>query len=87
MAYMHRAMEGALYRILPEENTIYGEIPGFEGVTAEADTLEHCRHDLIETLEEWIFFRVSRQLPLPQIDDLTPPLHQTPLTEKGNNGL
>ena len=73
MAYMHRAMECAIYRVLPGEDTVYGEIPGFESVTAQSDTLEHCRHDLIEALEEWIFFRVSRQLPLPQVEEITAP--------------
>ena len=76
--YIHGVMEHATYRALPEEDAIYGEIPGFEDVTAKADTLEHCRHNLVEALEEWIFFRWSRQLPLPSLNDLVLPPQRPP---------
>jgi predicted RNase H-like HicB family nuclease len=65
--YIRVAMAQAQYRVIPESDAIYGELPGFEGVHAQADTLERCRHDLAEALEEWIFFRVSRRLPIPQV--------------------
>ncbi len=58
-------MRRAKYEILPDDGTFYGEIPGFQGVYANADTLEVCRDELEETLEGWILFRVSRNLPLP----------------------
>ena len=58
--YIWGAMRRARYEILPEDSTFYGEIPGFEGVYANADTLEDCR----EELEEWILLRVSKHLPL-----------------------
>jgi predicted RNase H-like HicB family nuclease len=48
--------------------TLSGEIPGFEGVYANATTLESCREELEEVLEEWILFRVSRNLPLPMVE-------------------
>ncbi len=47
-----------------------GEMPGFEGVWANASTLESCREELEEVLEEWLLFRVSRQLPLPVVEGL-----------------
>ena len=56
------------YEILPSSGTFYGEIPGFNGVYAEADTLEDCREELAEVLEEWILLRISKYLPLPVID-------------------
>jgi predicted RNase H-like HicB family nuclease len=59
------AMRRAKYEILPDDNTFYGEIPGFAGVYANASTLEACRDELAEVLEEWILFRVSKNLPLP----------------------
>jgi predicted RNase H-like HicB family nuclease len=62
------ALHKARYEILPEDRTFYGEIPGFEGVYANATTLEACRDELREVLEEWILFRVSRNLPLPVVD-------------------
>lgn len=63
--YIHEAMRNARYEVLPDDNTFYGEIPGFDGVYANAENLETCRDELEEVLEEWIFFRISRNLPLP----------------------
>jgi predicted RNase H-like HicB family nuclease len=52
--YVRAAMNKAHYEILPDDGTFYGEIPGFDGVWANANTLEECRDELIEVLEEWI---------------------------------
>lgn len=68
--YIRAAMRRAKYEILSDDNTFYGEIPGFDGVYANAGTLEACREELAEVLEEWIFFRVSRNLRLPVIDGM-----------------
>ena len=65
MSYIGAAMRRARYEILLDDSTFYGEIPGFDGVYANADTLEACREELREVLEEWILFRVSRNLLLP----------------------
>ena len=65
-AYIRAAMSKARYEILPDDGTYYGEVPGFEGVYANAATLEACRDELESTLEDWILFRVSRNLPLPE---------------------
>ena len=46
------------------------ELPAFKGVYATADTLEGCRDELEEVLEEWILFRVSKNLPLPTVDGI-----------------
>ena len=53
------AMRRARYEILPDDGTFYGDIPGFIGVYANADTLEACREELREVLEEWILLRAS----------------------------
>ena len=66
--YLQAAMRAGRYEILPDDGTYYGEIPGFEGVWANASTLESCREELEEVLEEWLLFRVSRQLPLPVVE-------------------
>ena len=68
--YIRAAMGRARYEILPEDGTYYGEIPGFDGVYAETSSLEACRDELQEVLEEWLLFRVSRNLELPVIDGL-----------------
>ena len=56
--YLHAALCRAMYEILPDDGSYYGEIPGFNGVYANADTLEECRKQLAEVLEEWILFRL-----------------------------
>lgn len=65
VSYIRAAMRRAKYEVLPDDGTFYGKIPGFNGVYANADRLETCREQLEEVLEEWILFRVSRNLPLP----------------------
>jgi len=70
-SYIRAAMRKAKYEILADDSTFYGEIPDFQGVYANAETLEGCRDELEEVLEEWILFRVSRNLPLPVVDGIT----------------
>ena len=62
--YLAAALRKARYEILSEDGSYYGEIPVFEGVYANTDTLEACREELREVLEEWILIRVSRGLPV-----------------------
>lgn len=68
--YIQTALRRAKYEILEDDGTFYGEIPGFQGVYANAETLEDCRNELAEVLENWIFFRISRNLDLPTVDNL-----------------
>ena len=68
--YLEAAMRRASYEILPDDNTFYGEISGFDGVYANSDNLETCRSELKEVLEEWILLSISRHLPLPIIDGI-----------------
>ncbi|HEY0657004.1 MAG TPA: type II toxin-antitoxin system HicB family antitoxin [Pyrinomonadaceae bacterium] len=68
--YIQTALHKAKYEILADDHSFYGEIPGFQGVYANAATLETCREELAEVLEEWIFFRLSKNLPLPVVDGL-----------------
>ena len=67
--YLRAALHQALYKVL-EDGSFFGEIPGFDGVWANGGALESCREELEEVLEEWILFRVSRQLPLPKVDNI-----------------
>jgi predicted RNase H-like HicB family nuclease len=75
--YLKEAMKKARYEILQDDKTFYGEIPGFDGVYANADTLEVCRDELEEVLEEWILFRISRNLPLPQVNGIELKIKET----------
>jgi len=69
-SYIRAAMRRAKYEILRDDGSFYGEIPGFEGVYANAKTLEACREELEGVLEEWILFRVSRNLKLPVVNGI-----------------
>ena len=62
--YLRLAMSRAHYELLGGGEGFYGEIPGFQGVLAQAETLEACREELASTLEDWLLFRVSRHLPV-----------------------
>ena len=66
--YLRAAMHHAKYELLSDDGSFYGEIPNFQGVYANASTLESCREDLETVLEEWVLFRVSRNLNLPVVD-------------------
>lgn len=68
--YINAALRHAHYEILTDDGSYYGDIPNFEGVYANAETLEDCREELAEVLEEWVLLRVSKSLPLPIVDGL-----------------
>ncbi len=65
--YIHAAMRRATYEIL-SDGTFYGEIPGFQGVYANAKTLEACREQLQEVLEGWIVLGLRLGHSMPVID-------------------
>jgi len=70
LEYITQAMHKAKYEIIDDEKIFYGEIPGFKGVYSNAPTLEECRDQLEEVLEEWILFRISRKLSLPVVNKI-----------------
>jgi predicted RNase H-like HicB family nuclease len=69
-AYIQAAMKRAHYEILDDNEGYYGEIPGFQGVWANAATLEECRQELQETLEDWILFGVRLGHTLPVVEGI-----------------
>lgn len=69
--YIRAAMRRARYEILEDDGSFYGDIPGFDGVWANAGTLEACREELEEVLEGWIVLSLSKNLPLPTVDGIT----------------
>ncbi len=69
--YIEIAMRDATFVIFVEDGTYYGDIFGFQGVCANADTLEECRKELAEVLEDWIILGIEHghEIPvLPSID-------------------
>jgi predicted RNase H-like HicB family nuclease len=69
--YLREAMRTATYEILTDSEGFYGCIPQLEGVWANAPTLEECREQLEEVLEDWLLIRLTRQFPIPAIGDVT----------------
>ncbi len=68
--YIRAAMHRAQYEILPDDQTFYGEIPGFQGVWANEKTLEACREELQSVLEDWILLGLRLGHILPVIDGI-----------------
>ncbi|MFE1748932.1 type II toxin-antitoxin system HicB family antitoxin [Coleofasciculus sp. H7-2] len=58
--YLQKAMESAHYELLEDDEGFYGEISGATGVWATGKTLEACRTELLEVLEEWIIIGIAR---------------------------
>ncbi len=65
-AYINAAMRNAHYEILEGGEGYVGKISGLQGVWANADTLEACRDELREVLEEWIILglKMNHQIPV-----------------------
>lgn len=65
--YISRVMEHANYE-KTETGKYFGSIPLAPGVWSEAETLEKCRSELLEVLEEWIILSLKRGDTLPVVD-------------------
>ncbi len=65
--YIEAALRLAAYEVLAEDGSLYGEIPGFQGVWANSPTLEACRAELQSALKDWLLVRIADHLPLTQI--------------------
>ena len=65
--YIQKALEKAQYKLL-DDKTWFADIPGFEGVWANSRTVEECRHELMEVLEEWIVLKIRDRDPIPEIE-------------------
>ncbi len=65
-AYIQGALEDAEYKKL-EDGTWFAEIPGFDGVWANGKTVEECRKELVEVLEEWLILKIRDKEPIPRL--------------------
>ena len=68
--YIRAAMQHAAYEILPDDEGFYGHIPGFQGLWANAPTLEVCREELQGALESWILVGLWHGHALPVVDQI-----------------
>ena len=68
--YIKSAMQLATYQLLDGGEGYFGEIPGFQGLWANAHTLEACQVELEEALEEWILLGLKLGHSLPEIEGM-----------------
>lgn len=62
--YIDTQLERAHYKIL-EDKMIFGEIPKLKGVWASAATVESCRRELREVLEDWLLLKLRSHESIP----------------------
>lgn len=68
--YIRAALRTAKYEILSDDGSYYAEMPGFQGVYANASTVEDCRNELKSVLEEWLLFKLSEGDSVPTVNDV-----------------
>ena len=66
LAYVQEGLAHARYEHL-EDGSYVAEVPELPGVLGTGETLEACRTDLAEVIEEWVLVRVASGLPVPTI--------------------
>jgi predicted RNase H-like HicB family nuclease len=66
-SYIDKAIEQAVYEIIEDEGTYWGEIPGLQGVWARHSTLVGCQRELREALSDWLALRLRLGLPIPVV--------------------
>jgi predicted RNase H-like HicB family nuclease len=67
--YLNAALKKAEYKKI-DDGTWYSDIPGFTGVWANGDSVEECRNELREVLEEWLILKIRDEDPIPTINGL-----------------
>ena len=68
--YIRAAMRRAKYEILEDCEGFYGHVPELPGAWANADTLEACREQLEEVVEEWILLGIADHDTFPVLDGI-----------------
>ena len=69
LEYMNKALEHSSYKKL-DDGSWFAEISGFAGVWANAATVEACRKELLEVLEEWLLLKIREGDEIPPIDGI-----------------
>ena len=68
--FLDRALRRAQYRQV-DGGTFCATVSGLRGVIATGSSLEACRDQLAEVVEEWVLVRVARGLRVPTLDGVT----------------
>jgi len=67
--YVNKAVARAEYKKL-DDGTWFASIPDFDGVWANGTTVEGCRRELVEVMEEWLILKFKDIDPIPIIDGI-----------------
>ena len=65
--YIQKALDKAEYKKL-DNGTWFAEISGFQGVWANGNSVEECRRELQEVLEEWLILKIRDNDLIPEIE-------------------
>ncbi len=57
--FIKAAMQDAVYEWILGDGQYYGEIPGLQGVWAASESLEQCRRESQEVLEDWLVLAIQ----------------------------
>jgi predicted RNase H-like HicB family nuclease len=68
LRYIQVALDRAHYEIIEDEEPFYAEVPGLEGVWATGQSLEECRRNLTQAIEDWLLFSIAKGLPIPVLE-------------------
>ena len=68
--YIEIAMRGAIFKTIDDDGSYFGEVPGFRGAWANADTLKECQRELAEVLEDWIILGIEHGHPIPVLPSI-----------------
>lgn len=67
--YIQKAMQKAQYKKL-EDGSWFAEVPGLQGVWANGHSVESCRDELSEVIEEWLFLKIYDHNEIPVLDGI-----------------
>lgn len=62
--FIAKKLAAAKYKLL-KDGSYFGMIPGLPGVWANARTLERCREELREVLEDWLVLKLRSRGSVP----------------------
>ncbi len=69
--YIQAALDRAHYEMIVHEEPFYGEVPALQGVWATGRTLEECRTNLAEAIEDWLLFSIAQGFPVPPLTGIS----------------
>ena len=66
--YVEAALSRATYGIIEDKEPYFGEVLKLQGAWATGKTLEECRRNLAEVMDDWLVVRLRKGLSIPPID-------------------